>query len=344
MNQAKRIVQLDGLRGIAVLMVFFSHAFRSQLLWTGVDLFFVLSGFLITGVLIEQRRRKGWSAYLASFYQRRMRRILPAYILFLGVTSILFGIGWMRRWYLFLFLMNTKLFLELDHRYSLGVLWSLAVEEQFYLVWPFVVYLLDEGALACLSGGLVLAAPLMRWIETAYYPGHWPIYSSTPFRMDLLTVGALIALVWRRNRTAVEHYGCYGLLLTGGAAIPLLLWSWYPWFQPAANSVLVNVWLYELSLIGYVGIVFWALSGRVVGFLKLRPLVYIGKISFSFYLIHSTILYILHRHLRHQLVGVAIAFAVSLLYAALTWHFLERPILQDTSRKPVVDSKDEVFS
>jgi peptidoglycan/LPS O-acetylase OafA/YrhL len=336
MKEAGRIVQLDGLRGIAVLMVFFSHSFRSQLLWSGVDLFFVLSGFLITSILLEQRRRKGWSAYLGSFYQRRMRRILPPYLFFLGVASILFGIGWMHRWYLFLFLMNTELFRDFDHHYSFGILWSLAVEEQFYFVWPFVVYLLDEGALASLSGGLVLAAPLMRWIATAYSPGHWAIFTSTPFRMDLLAVGAIIALVWRRNRTAVERYGGCGLLLAGGAAIPLLLLSWYPWFQPAANSVLVNVWLYELSLIGYVGVVFWALSGYAVGLLKLRPLVYIGRISFSFYLVHTTVLYIVRGHLHHQLVGVSIALAVSLLYAALTWNFLESPILQGTRQNRAV--------
>jgi peptidoglycan/LPS O-acetylase OafA/YrhL len=81
--------------------------------------------------------------------------------------------------------------------------------------------------------------------------------------------------------------------------------------------------------------VFWALSGRAVGILKLRPLVYIGKISFSFYLIHVTVLCIVRRHLHHH--AVAIALAVSLLYAALTWHFLELPILQGTRQKLAVD-------
>src|ERR1700678_410539 len=119
-----------------------------------------------------------------------MRRILPPYLLFLGVTSILFGIGWMRHWYLFLFLMNTGLFRELDHRYPLSVLWSLAVEEQFYFVWPFVVFLLDEGALACLSGGLALAAPLMRWTATAYLRLGWAIAASAPFRLRVLAVEA----------------------------------------------------------------------------------------------------------------------------------------------------------
>jgi peptidoglycan/LPS O-acetylase OafA/YrhL len=74
----KRIVQLDGLRAIAVLMVFFSHSFRTPLLWSGVDLFFLLSGFLITGILLEQRKRRSLSDLLASFYRRRIRRILPS--------------------------------------------------------------------------------------------------------------------------------------------------------------------------------------------------------------------------------------------------------------------------
>jgi peptidoglycan/LPS O-acetylase OafA/YrhL len=151
-QESGRILQLDGLRGIAVLMVFCSHAFRSRLLWSGVDLFSSCPDFSSPAFCLNSVGAKGWSAYLASFYQRRMRRILPPYLLFLGVTSILFGIGWMRHWYLFLFLMNTGLFRELDHRYPLSVLWSLAVEEQFYFVWPFVVFLLDEGALTCLSG------------------------------------------------------------------------------------------------------------------------------------------------------------------------------------------------
>src|SRR5579859_1686199 len=283
-NSSGRIVQLDGLRALAVLMVFLGHAFRSQLLWTGVDLFFILSGFLITGILLQQRGKRFWSGYLASFYERRARRILPAYLLFLVLTSILFGIGWLHRWYLFFFLMNTAPFRSLVKPYSVGVLWSLAIEEQFYLLWPLAVYLLDEAALAWLAGGLLVAAPMLRGIATASFTAHWTIYTATPFRMDLMAAGALIALAWRRHRSVVEHVGRYGPLLAGLAATPLLLFSWYPWFQPAADTVLVSVWLYELTLIGYVGILGWALSGRGIGFLKLRPLAYVGRISYSLYL------------------------------------------------------------
>jgi peptidoglycan/LPS O-acetylase OafA/YrhL len=159
-NRAKpRIAQLDGLRAVAVLMVFASHGIRSQLLWSGVDLFFVLSGFLITGILVQERREHSWKAYFSSFYARRARRILPSYLMFLVLTSVLFGVGWLRHWYLFAFLMNTKSFFHLAGGYSQGVLWSLAVEEQFYLLWPVAVYLLTEAAIAWLAFGLVVAAP-----------------------------------------------------------------------------------------------------------------------------------------------------------------------------------------
>jgi peptidoglycan/LPS O-acetylase OafA/YrhL len=325
---AGRILQLDGLRAFAVLMVLLSHAFRSQLLWSGVDLFFILSGFLITGILVERSRQTNLSKYLASFYERRARRILPPYLALLGLTSIIFGIGWIRHWYLFVFLMNTGHFLELGRHYSLGVLWSLAVEEQFYLVWPFAVYLLNEAALAWLAASLVLTAPLLRWIATAYFPGHWDIYISTPFRMDLLAAGALLALVWGRRRAAIERFGGYGRVLACLAAIPLFLFSRYPWFQPGANSILVNVWLYEIILFGYVGVLLWALSGRAVGILKLRPLVYVGRISYTLYLVHETVMTVVWNHVHHHLAGTAIAAAISLFVAAVSWHYLESPILQ----------------
>ena len=327
MTDAKRIVQLDGLRAIAVFMVFCSHSFGFPLLWAGVDLFFVLSGFLITGILLEQRRQKTWSSYLALFYQRRIKRILPPYLLFLGLTSILFGIGWMHHWYLFVFLMNTASFKELSYRYSLAVLWSLAVEEQFYILWPFAVYWLSETALAWLAGALVLVAPLLRWGATIFFPGHWPIHTSTPFRMDLLAIGALIALAWRHYRTALEQLSAYGLLLTAISVCCLLLFSRYPWFQPGANTVSANVWLYELSLLGCAGAVLWALGGRGIGMLKLTPLVYLGRISYSFYLVHFTVISVIRNHLHHVLLARALAFAVSFIYAALSWRLLERPTL-----------------
>src|ERR1700721_1022099 len=117
------------------------------MLWVGVDLFFILSGFLITGILINAKSRS-LGSYFGPFYERRARRILPPYLLLLLVSSLLFGIGWARHWYLYIFLMNMLAPFGVDHLRSLNVLWSLAVEEQFYLFWPFVVYMLPEEGIA----------------------------------------------------------------------------------------------------------------------------------------------------------------------------------------------------
>jgi peptidoglycan/LPS O-acetylase OafA/YrhL len=303
------------------------------LLWSGVGLFFVISGFLITGILAGQRQERSWRKYFASFYARRARRILPPYLLFLGLTSIFFGIGWVHHWHLYLFLMNTTLFQQVSFGYSHGILWSLAVEEQFYLLWPVAVYLLDEAALAWLAGGLVVAAPLLRWIATAFFANHWSIYLGTPFRMDLLAAGALIALAWRHKRTTVTHFGVHGLWFAGIVAMALCLLSAHLWFERSADTVLVNVWLYELTLLGYVGVLVWALSGRFVGVLQLRPLVYLGQISYTVYLVHRVAIVLMHKVTSHYTLGSLLALGGTLCYAALSWRFIEQPILRGGRRR-----------
>ena len=90
-SHSRRILQLDGLRAIAVLAVFAQHALKAPL-WMGVDLFFVLSGFLITGILLDRKARG--QSYFGYFYARRARRILPPYLLLMVVSSLLFGFGW----------------------------------------------------------------------------------------------------------------------------------------------------------------------------------------------------------------------------------------------------------
>jgi len=100
-----RISQLDGIRTIAILAVFLHHSFHARLLWMGVDLFFILSGFLITGILLRQKT-KPIGRYLGGFYGRRVRRILPPYVLLMVMTTLIFGFSWMRHGYLYLILMN----------------------------------------------------------------------------------------------------------------------------------------------------------------------------------------------------------------------------------------------
>ncbi len=322
----KRIEQLDGVRALAVGAVFLNHAFHAKLLWAGVDLFFILSGFLITGILIGEKD-KSLRGYFAHFYERRARRILPPYALLLAITSIVFGLAWLRHWYLYIFLMNVLVGYSIHMPHSLQVLWSLAVEEQFYLVWPFVVYFLGEKSLAWVTAALLLAAPVLRGVCTPLFAQHWQIYSLTPFRMDLLAMGGLLALVWRRKRVAIERWGIYGLGLTVAAIAAMGLLSRNPHFNTDANTRTTNVWIYELTLLASTGVILWALSGRAVAPLTWKPVRYIGRISYSIYLIHLTAILVMARYLHGTAAAAAAAAAVTLAYAGASWHFVEKPIL-----------------
>ena len=322
----RRIGALDGVRGIAILLVFVNHAFKVKLTWAGVDLFFVLSGFLITGILLGVKHLRA-GAYYGRFYGRRVRRILPPYLLLLAVTPVFFGVGWLRFGYMYAFLMNFVTAFAIPHLSSLDVLWSLAVEEQFYLVWPVLVLLLSERALAWAVGVLMVAAPLLRYICSPEFSNYAPVYMLTPFRMDLLAAGAGLALVWRKRREWIVRFGGFGPLLSLGSLGVLAALSRKQGFSITANTPFANVWIYEMTLVASAGVVLWALSGRGSEVLEWRPIRALGRISYSFYLIHTTVLIVLERYLAGRWLVAGLTFGISLMYSALSWRYFEQPML-----------------
>ena len=326
-SHSRRILQLDGLRAIAVLAVFAQHALKAPL-WMGVDLFFVLSGFLITGILLDRKARE--QSYFGYFYARRARRILPPYLLLMGVSSLLFGIGWAKHWewYAF-FATNIGDALGQSGHDSLNVLWSLAVEEQFYIVWPFVILLLPECALAWVAAALIVAVPVLRAVATPWFDSFWPIYYLTPFRMDLLAAGALLAVTVRRNPNALQPFRPLAML-GFFAALAVLAWLHihYPRFR-AENTPLSNAALYSVSLVLCTSVVVIALQSQgIVKRLLCNPvLVYIGTISYTIYLIHLSILYTLWPLHMSRYVTAALALAITLAYASVTWFGFERRLI-----------------
>lgn len=322
----KRIEQLDGVRTVAIIAVLVHHTLRIKLLWMGVDLFFILSGFLITGILVRSKPQSP-GQYFGHFYQRRARRILPPYALLLVITSALFGLSWTCHWYCYFLFMNFLLAFHVPHPQSLDILWSLAVEEQFYLFWPFAVYFLSEQAIVWLAAAIVVVAPVLRWFCTPFFASHWPIYALTPFRMDLLAAGALIAVLWRKRKDMIERFGHYGLIFSALALLALFALSKKPGFTTAANAPLPNVCIYELTLIACAGAMLWALSGRMTGILTLKPVRYLGRISYTIYLIHLTIFLLVARYLHGNLAICTATLALSILYATLSWVTLEQPLL-----------------
>jgi peptidoglycan/LPS O-acetylase OafA/YrhL len=205
------IQSLDGLRGIAILLVVFYHYLpRSAgnpvsaiagLGWSGVDLFFVLSGFLITGILFDTRTAL---SRFSTFYARRALRLLPLYCL--AVVVVLVGTHFLRGFRSWLdvplFFYGANIVIAMPGAnavfppyFDIRHFWSLALEEQFYSIWPLIVFLVPrrETLIKICLGGIALAL-LLRITLAAFGVSTWVLNTQLPTRMDSLLVGALIAL------------------------------------------------------------------------------------------------------------------------------------------------------
>jgi peptidoglycan/LPS O-acetylase OafA/YrhL len=217
---------LDGLRGLAILLVMTFHfgwaappvgrlgkilAFFMNFGWTGVDLFFVLSGFLITGILLDSKRGP---AYFRSFYAKRALRLFPLYFGVLALTLnvlphfVSYDTPALRlllheQWWLWTYSANVSVALRHGEVIwnagwlRLAMLWSLSVEEHFYLVWPLLVFLLPRRSILKLSVALVATAPLLRWAAFGAGVAPYTLYCFTAFRADSLAMGGALAVVVR---------------------------------------------------------------------------------------------------------------------------------------------------
>lgn len=310
------------------------------MLWMGVDIFFVLSGFLITGILLDLPK-DSFKGFITQFYERRVRRILPPYFLLLIVATLLFGAIWVKHWYLYLGLTNYFGFFYKDPTLeAFNALWSLGVEEQFYLVWPLAIFLFKPKKLPAILVALLIAVPVLRGVAThwsdlqAWNSSHWFIYKSTPFRMDCLAMGALITFLWRSHGEKIRKYGYLALIPTF-LTPPLMIYlnKYHPGFSTADGTIRGNVITLEISLIAATGVFLWALGGRFTWILTTPPMLFLGKISYSFYLIHQSMLLLTTRYLHQRYVIAVIAFAASTLYATLSWYLMERPILHGGSAR-----------
>jgi peptidoglycan/LPS O-acetylase OafA/YrhL len=213
-NSRDRIPSLDGLRGIAILLVFLFHYFPrdhrdplsalASLGWSGVDLFFVLSGFLITGILTDTRDAPN---RFKAFYLRRILRLFPVY--FVAVSIVVVGTHFLRGYRNWMdipfFFYGSNIVELLPHSVSIFPpyfncqhFWSLALEEQFYSIWPFVVFFVPSRRTlirVCVCG--ILGALTLRVIATALGLPLFVSYIELPARMDSLLIGALLAILVR---------------------------------------------------------------------------------------------------------------------------------------------------
>jgi peptidoglycan/LPS O-acetylase OafA/YrhL len=323
----KRILRLDGVRALAFITIFVHHGFGVPHLWAGVDIFFVLSGFLITSILMDGRGKEGtW----ARFYERRALRILPPYGAFLLLATFFLHLQWHHKalWYV-LFAMNFAEVFNLGVP-GLGILWSLAVEEQFYLFWPFVALRFSPRIVLRCAIALIVLAPVLRGVATPFLHDHSAIYYLMPFRMDLLASGALLAVLWQQPG-ALEKWRRSGLvLMAAGFSLLVLCTLIFPHFHAEGNTILFNVLGYSFICSIATGLLAFTLGSDKGLWMKLmswKPVRWIGLVSYTSYLIHAGVLALV-RPSSSLIVNHGIAFAVVIAYASLSWLFLEKPVLK----------------
>ncbi len=340
---------LDGLRAVAVLAVIGYHLSSS---WVpggllGVGVFFVLSGYLITDLLLAEHRRHGRISF-RRFWARRARRLLPALFVMLFVVlgwvtlldpgqlpalrsdlpaALLYVSNW---WFIF---HHVSYFARFGPPSPIGHLWSLAVEEQFYLVWPILVVAglrFVHRRRARLLLVLALAAASAVEMGVLFVPGGDPtrVYDGTDTRAFALLVGAALAIVWPRERTVGHVEPGARLVLDGIGAAALLgivsmfwLTNQYEGFLYDGGMVLLSV---LTALVVAVTIHPAARLGRALGW---RPLRWVGKRSYAIYLWHYPIIVLTTPvDASEDVLRSAAQVGASLLLAGLSWRYVEEPV------------------
>jgi peptidoglycan/LPS O-acetylase OafA/YrhL len=354
------ICELDSLRAVGITMVIIEHMWplyqgRSynllRLSWTLMDSFFVLSGFLIAGILLDSRNRPDYYRY---FYTRRALRILPIYYLLITVltcATFLNGSGylysgipalykWGSSWWYFVYLGNVPSAIigkgPTAARGSFGPLWSLQIEEQFYLLFPILVRRLELRTLTRTLLGMVCFSPLLRIALYWLYPSNTLIqYVLLPCRMEGLALGALIAIRFRMGPWELSKRKLT-LMAVGLVAITGILCAWggYELRSPFNRTI-----GYLISSLASAYVVLWLIrfrGSRITACLRLAPLQHLSKISYGAYLVHMPIAAVLVPvsaalglgALGHGYWKVVTVFTLTVGLASLSWRFFESPLLR----------------
>lgn len=344
---------LDGLRAIAVLAVI---AFHEQFSWApggllGVSLFFTLSGYLITDLLLSKWVSTG-RLHLGSFWARRARRLLPAlFVMLIVVTGWVTVLGrshlaslrgavaaaatYSSNWYLIV--VNQSYFARFAAPQPLDHLWSLAVEEQFYLLWPWLLLI---GLLCIRRRGpsgihwlvlptLALAAASAIAMYVLYHPAIDPtrVYEGTDTRASGLLIGAALAMAWP-SRRAARGRPATSRLLDGPALLGLVVIALMIWRVGQYSPFLYRGGLILLSVATAAVIAAVACPGSLVGAaLGWRPLRWIGVRSYGIYLWHYPVIVLTTpANATEDLPRAAAQVAATIVLAALSWRYVEEPI------------------
>jgi peptidoglycan/LPS O-acetylase OafA/YrhL len=334
----RRIPQLDAVRGLAILVVMFHNIspkyplFRSDKLfsdgWMGVDLFFVLSGLLITGILLDTKQSAG---YFKNFYVRRCLRIWPLYysllffmfvgIRFLNSSEYHLVVQSSSPWWAFpLFLQNFLLPISTNAAGPLGVTWSLAIEEQFYAVWPVIVRFCSPDQLRRLALAELCVSPALRYYLSLH---HVDLYTNIFCRLDGLMAGALLALLIRADNFVPSK-------LLKRAWILLLVAAPLAFLTEAFHARWIVFSFTALASAAFVYVAIFSDQKWLQTIMTNRFLAYTGTISYGLYLLHKIpfgMVQVLHLD-RYPNLLLPVIFVSSYALAALSWNLLEKPFLK----------------
>jgi len=367
MAQNNHYPELDGVRGIAILLVMGTHfvAFEAWTLvdrvavkvagfgWMGVDLFFVLSGFLITGILLDTRET---NRYWSTFYARRALRIFPLYFaVIVGLLAVSYliiphvpdAIGWRdaQAWY-WTYSVNWLIALNSDweraHLFT-GHLWSLAIEEQFYLFWPIVVWRVNRRSLIILCLFTCVGVLGLRLVLHLSGVSPISIFVGSPTRLDALLMGALAALLVRTSQQQWALPRLAAVLVVLGALMTLAAIAIERETHPY-GLVMQTVGFSGISLL-CTGIVLAARTTRpncaLRRLLRNRVLIFFGVYSYALYMLHQWSELIVLRlfppveklptllglMLPWVLLRAGFASLFAIGFALVSWHLLEKHFL-----------------
>jgi peptidoglycan/LPS O-acetylase OafA/YrhL len=367
------IAGLDGLRAVAFLIVFFFHTRNLPFGWMGVQLFFVLSGFLITDILLRMKEQLPRREFFVKFYGRRFLRIFPLYYFYLFLLAALIfllpsldlkslnveiGRGfldqvWVAAFYVFDFF-HASAFFERSRFFT--HLWSLSVEEQFYLVWPLLIFLVPREKLKQLCFTAIGLGFIFRLAITLIYRGGtFPFLLNDPQQavnvlpfshLDAFALGAYISrfeiprprLQLLLLAVFVPALGLLTDFFSKGIAAPLALGYDLP-----MTGFYKEVWGYTaLNYLFAVLIYCVARTGFLTGILESAPLRYLGKISYGLYVYHYGIIAIMVAIFREYDLPYSVrspqmfiaAMGSTALIATLSFYLLE---------KQIINLKDKLF-
>lgn len=376
------IVELDGLRGIAVLLVMFYHfahvpevtnkwfdqAYNNIMLggWVGVDLFFVLSGFLITRILINTRNKK---FYFKSFYVKRVLRIFPLYYLYL-ILSFFIILPYMygvmqgpeqhkilvaqesQLWF-WLYLSNIKQIINgVFFGAGVGHLWSLSIEEQFYIIWPLIIYFLPMRSLKNVCISIITGALVIRIIWAILKPDDAQfIYVFTFTRIDTLAIGSLIAILFDQGYQFKYKSIKISLLLF----FLLSLFIVYFFGPRAERNPIIYTIGFSVLAISFGLIIVLLRSGHKFALRTLfsnKILVFLGKYSYALYIFHPLVRQLLMKfmgnpkvimgtQIPYEIVFTITGCIVTTGIALLSWHLYEKWFLKLKNRVSFIPVKAE---